>query len=278
MIRGALYWIEERIRVRRIEHFIAIHHRDEVLCFGEVNDVVRIPRKHVDALDIVARDLEFNHLAFWVVEVALLDEAVATDHDEELPLGVVPVLSLGNARLADVDAHLATIQGMNQLGEGASGIDVHLQREGHFLFWEIREISAVKFLGETAVGDLWNGQGLGLFSETIEKVYYLAQLHKMRDRTVAIWSFLHREHAQAVEVTAVFLALQGGNHLVHQVVDVEQFQLHARVVDGDGQVVGDVVTEGGYRAIVVGTAPLAILHVSLLSARYVRSVERKSLS
>ena len=128
---------------------------------------MRISGEHVYALDIVARDLEFDHLAFWVVEVALLDEAVTTDHDEELPLGVVPVLSLGNARLADVDAHLTTIQGMNQLGEGSSGVDVHLQREGDFLFREIREIGAVKLLGETAVGNLWNGQGLGLLCEFV---------------------------------------------------------------------------------------------------------------
>ena len=55
----------------------------------------------------------------------------------------------------------------------------------------------------------------------------------------------------------MFLALQGVDHLGHQVVDIEQFQLHTRVVDRDGQVVGDVVAEGGYRAVVVGSAPFA---------------------
>lgn len=152
----------------RIKDLIAIHHRDEVLRVGEVDDVMRIARQHVDALDVVARDLEFNHLPFGVVQVTLLDEAVATDHDEELPLGVVPVLSLGDARLADVDAHLATIQGMDQLGEGTSIVDVHLQREGDFLLGEIREIGAVKLLGEAAVGDLGDGQGLGLLCELLQ--------------------------------------------------------------------------------------------------------------
>ena len=73
--------------------------------------------EHVDALDVVARDFELDHLALGVVELAFLDEAVAADHDEELPLGVVPVLSLSDAWLADVDTHLATVQGVNQLGE-----------------------------------------------------------------------------------------------------------------------------------------------------------------
>lgn len=130
-------WIEERIQVRRIKDLIAVHHRDKVLRVGEVDDVVRIARQHVDALDVVARDLELDDLALGVVEVALLDEAVTTDHDEELPLGVVPVLALGDAWLADVDAHLATIQGMYQLGEGTSLVDVHLQWEGDFLLGEI---------------------------------------------------------------------------------------------------------------------------------------------
>ena len=105
----SLYWVEERIRVSRIKDLVAIHHRDEVLRVGEVDDVVRIAGQHVDALDVVARDLELDDLPFGVVEVALLDEAVATDHDEEFPLGVMPVLTLGDARLGDVDAYLATV-------------------------------------------------------------------------------------------------------------------------------------------------------------------------
>lgn len=160
-------WVKERIRVRRIKDLVAIHHRDEVLRVGEVDDVVRIAGQHVDALDVVARDLEFDDLPFGVVQVALLDEAVTGDYDKELPLGIVPMLPLGDARLGDVDTHLTAIQGMHQLGEGASVVDVHLQREGHFLLGEIREIGAVKLLGETAVGDLGNSQGFGLLREFV---------------------------------------------------------------------------------------------------------------
>ena len=67
--------------MRRIKDLVAIHHRDEVLRVGEVDDVVRIARQHVNALDVVARDLEFDYLPFGVVEVALLDEAVAAYHE-----------------------------------------------------------------------------------------------------------------------------------------------------------------------------------------------------
>ena len=100
--------------MRGIKDLVAIHHRDEVLRVGEVDDVVRIAREHVDAFDVVARDLELDDLAFGIVEVALLDETVAADNDEKLPLGIVPMLSLRNSRLADIDAHLTGVQSMNQ--------------------------------------------------------------------------------------------------------------------------------------------------------------------
>ena len=163
-----LYRIKVCVWSSRVKDLIAIHHRDQVLCFGQVDDVMRIAGKHVDALDIVARDLKLDHLAFRVVEVALLDEAVTTDHDKELPLGIVPMLPLGDARLADVDGDLTTVEGMHQLGEGAAGVHIHLQREGDFLLGKIREIRGVKLLSETAVRNLWNGQRLGLFGETVE--------------------------------------------------------------------------------------------------------------
>ena len=41
------------------------------------------------------------------------------------------------------------------------------------------------------------------------------------------------------------------------VVDVDEFDLVVRVGDGDGQVVCDVVAEGGGDGVVVGSAPFA---------------------
>ena len=61
----------------------------------------------------------------------------------------------------------------------------------------------------------------------------------------------------AVKLAVVFFAREGGDHFVHEVVDIEEFHLDAAVVDLDGLVVGDVVAEGGDGAVVVGAAPLA---------------------
>ena len=84
-------------------------------------------------LDILPRDFELQD--FVGAQLALLDEAVAVDDNEELPLGVVPVLALGDAGTADVDGDLAAIEGVHQLGEGAAGVNIHLQGEGYFLLW-----------------------------------------------------------------------------------------------------------------------------------------------
>ena len=167
MIRGALYWVKECIWVRRIKYLIAVHHSDQILGVGEVDDVMRIPRQHVNALYVVARDLEFDDFPFGVVEVAFLDKPMTSNHDKELPLGVVPVLPLSDARLRNVDGDLPAVEGMHQFGKGASLVDVHLQREGHFFLREVAQVSAVKLFGKTAVGNLRDGQGLGLFGEFV---------------------------------------------------------------------------------------------------------------
>ena len=55
----------------------------------------------------------------------------------------------------------------------------------------------------------------------------------------------------------MLLPFQGIQHFLHQIVNIQKFQLHGRIADGDGQVVGIVVAESGHGTVVVGTAPLA---------------------
>ena len=87
---------------------------------------------------------------------------MTTDYDEELPLSVVPVLTFGDARLADVDGDLPAVEGMHQFGKGASLVDVHLQREGHFFLREVAQVSAVKLFGKTICRNFRNSQCLRL--------------------------------------------------------------------------------------------------------------------
>ena len=66
-----------------------------------------------------------------------------------------------------------------------------------------------------------------------------------------------RVRVQSLVAAAMGPALQGVQHLLHQIVDIHQFQPGGGVVHLDGQVPGHVVAEGGHGAVVVGTAPLA---------------------
>ena len=53
------------------------------------------------------------------------------------------------------------------------------------------------------------------------------------------------------------MAFQCFNYFLHQIIYIEQFHLHTAVVNLYGQVVGDVVAEGGYGRIIIWPAPFA---------------------
>ena len=211
--------------------------------------------EHVDGLDLVAADLEVEDFAG--ADLALLDEGAAADDDEEFPFGVVPVLALGDAGLGDVDAELAIIEGLEELGEGAAGIGVGLEREGDFFLGKVAQEGAVELFGEAAFGDLGDDEGFALGFEAVQEFDDLAEGGFVGRGHVAVGAVLHGEYAQAVEVAAVLFSLEGFDHLVHQVVDVEELELDGGVVDGVGEVVGDRIAEGGDGAVVVGAAPFA---------------------
>lgn len=211
--------------------------------------------EHDDGLYAVAADFVLKH--FVGAFAAHLDQAVTLDDDELLPLAVVPVLALGDSWPGDVDAHLAAIRSMHQLGEGAAGVGVHLQVEGGLVLGQVAQIGGEQALGQAACGNFGNRQRLRQGGEAVEHIDYLAQGGLEGHRHVAVAAVLAADGFDALELAVVLAALQGENHLVDQVVDVEQFELDGGVVDPDGQPVGDVVAEGGHGGVVVGPAPLA---------------------
>ncbi len=213
-----------------------------------------VAREHVDGLDVVAGDLELDDLVR--VQPALLDEPMPGDHDEELPFGVMPMLPLRDARLGDVDGHLAGVQRMHELRERAAVIDIHLERERHLRGREIAQVGRIQLLRERALRDVRDHQRPGLRGELVEQVDNLAQRRPVRRGHIAIAAVLHREHPETVELAAVLLPAQAGDHLVHEIVDIQQLQLHRRVIDRIRQVVRHRVAERRHRGIVVGPAPL----------------------
>ena len=120
----------------------------------------------MDSFDLVAGHLEGDLLVGK--DIALLNQRTAADDDEELPLAVVPVLPLGDAGLADVDAELTAIDGLDQLGEGAAVVAVHFECELEFIRRQVAEIEAVEFLCKAIVRNFRDYQRLGLLLELLQ--------------------------------------------------------------------------------------------------------------
>ena len=55
----------------------------------------------------------------------------------------------------------------------------------------------------------------------------------------------------------MLLTFKAGYHFIDQIINVEQFQFHRRVVHRVRQVVGDGVAERCNGTILIGSAPLA---------------------
>lgn len=63
----------------RVENFIGPHHRYQIFCFAQVNNIVRITRQHMNRLNLLSTDFEFND--FIRSDFPLLNQAMAGDYD-----------------------------------------------------------------------------------------------------------------------------------------------------------------------------------------------------
>ena len=127
-----LHRVKIGIRAIGVEGLVAVHHCYEVFRLAQVDDVVGVAREHYHTLNFIATHLIIKH--FVGALFAHLYQAVSAHHDELFPLGVVPVLTFGDARFADVDTHLSAFDCADKFGERAAIVAVHLKGEsGLFL-------------------------------------------------------------------------------------------------------------------------------------------------
>lgn len=143
--------------------------------------------EHDDGLDFVTTHFVVED--FVSAFLAELDEAVARDDDELLPLGVVPMLTLGDAGLGNVDAHLTAIEGVDQFGERTAGIDVHLQIEDSFFFGQVAQEGAIETLCKRIGRDFRNHQCLGHVGKLVEQVHDFAEGRLVGDGAIAVAAF-----------------------------------------------------------------------------------------
>ena len=221
---------------------------------------MRVAGDHLHGVHVRARDdvlVDGELVALGVLpHLPQLDARGAGDHQEPLPLAHVPVVALGDAGLRDVDGDLAALRRAQELGERAAVIHVRLEAVGEVPRLVVGQERAPELLGEGALRQVGHGKRLAAVAEAPEQVDDLAQgLHVGLGDVAEV---LPLDALEALVAAAVLLPQQGAQHLVDEVVDVEELQLHAGVVDGVGAAVGDGVAERGDGGVVARAAPLAV--------------------
>ena len=121
---------------------------------------------HMDGFDFIARDFELHRLTS--VDVALLDQAVAGNHNKQFPLGVMPMLAFGDTWatgdtwVTDVNGHLSAIFRVNQFRKRTAVIYIHLQGVLELLRGQIGQVQRVQLFGKRAIRHFGHHKGAGL--------------------------------------------------------------------------------------------------------------------
>lgn len=248
------------VGVLGVEGLVGPHDRHEVLGVGQVGDGVRVAGDHLHGSHVRAGDgvlVDGERVALGVLpHLPQLDRRGAGDHQEPLPLAHVPVVALGDAGPGHVDRDLAALGRAQELRERAALVGVGPEAVGEVARLVVGQERAPELLGEGALGEVGDGKRLAAVAEAVEQVDDLAQGLHVGPGDVAELLALHA--LQPLVAAAVLLAQQGAQHLVDEVVDVEELQLHGGVVHGVGAAVRDGVAEGGHGGVVARAAPLAV--------------------
>ena len=221
---------------------------------------MRVPGDHLHGAHVGTRDdvlVDGERVALGVLpHLPQLDGGGAGDHQEPLPLAHVPVVALGDAGPGHVDRDLAALRRAQELGERAAGVNIGLEAVGEVPRLVVGQERAPELLGEGALGQVGHRQRLAAVAEAPEQVDDLAQGLNVGLRDAA--EVLALDPREALVAAAVLLPQQGAQHLIDQVVDIEELQLHRGVVHGVGAAVRDGVAEGRDGGVVVRAAPLAV--------------------
>lgn len=248
------------VGVLGVEGLVGPHDRHEVLGVGQVGDGVRVARDHLHGAHVGAAHhvlVDGERVAVGVLpHLPQLDRRGAGDHQEPLPLAHVPVVALGDAGPRDVDGDLAALGRTQELRERAAVVHVGPEAVGEVPRLVVGQERTPELLGEGALRQVGHRERLAAVAEAVEQADDLAQgLHVGVGHETELVAF---NALEAVVAAAVLLPQQRAQHLVHEVVDVEELQLHAGVAHGVGAAVGDGVAEGGHGGIVARAAPLAV--------------------
>ena len=180
------------------------------------------------------------------LHVAELEPRLALDHQKLLGFGVVVVATARNARVRREIAELPAVGRLEHFGKYPAWVAVHGHGVGKGLYRQIADISGVQRPQEPRAHALGH-QGLAAVLERLDGVRQLAHGGGVLRR--------HGGKALGIQrgIGAVHDLHKARNHVIH----IHQRDRRCRVVDGNGQVAGNVVAKRGYRRVVIGLAPLS---------------------
>ena len=98
----------------------------------------------------------------------------------------MPMLSLRDSRLTDIDGDLSAILRMHKSRKRTTRIHVHFQRIRELVLRQIGQIQAEKFLCKRFIRHLRHYKCLRLCLELLQQIHNFAERHLMRHRYTAI--------------------------------------------------------------------------------------------
>src|SRR5690554_6907788 len=98
---------EKGIGILRIKNLIHPHHRNHIRV-AQILNVMSIPDWNIDHLKLIARYIILINLL--LVNLAEADNTPAAHNQKLLILGMMPVLTFGNAWLGNINRNLTTIR------------------------------------------------------------------------------------------------------------------------------------------------------------------------
>ena len=156
--------------MRGIKVFVGPHDRHHV-GLSRVLDFMRVAGRDLDDFEIVARDVVRKDLV--APDLPQADDARACNNEEFLVLRLVPVATLHDMRMREVDGDLPLPLRPKEFCESAACICMRLERIGKSVFRQIAQIRAVKLLDER-IAEGRDAERLTVVAEALDELCELS--------------------------------------------------------------------------------------------------------
>ena len=152
---------------------------------------------------------------------------------------------------------------MHQFSEGATVVHVHFEGVLKFVRRQIGQVQGVQLLSKGTVRHLGHHERSRLCLELLQQVNDFAQRDLVGHRNTTIAAIFFQDSLHTVKLTVLFFAFQQVKHPFYKIVDVQQLQLGAAVIDGEGLIIGNCPTEGADSTVVLGAAVSHQVHKAI---------------